>query len=310
MRGGIQLEIIIKFLKTNRILCTSFLVVICIAIIAIVVYQVWYKKKKNLNRLDKQEVENLSMIQIGNIHNIGKRESQQDSFGVSDLSNTKLCKEKGIFAVVADGMGGLAGGAEVSAIVTSYMLNCFTKSSGEKDIPNQLLHMLSGTNSEVRKYLDNNGNQQSGSTVVAVSIKDNQLHFLAVGDSRIYLLRGGSLIQINREHTYGSELDEKAARGEISVDDARNDSQRAALTSYIGMEEITHIDRSLRPVPLMSGDRVLLMSDGVFGTLSEEEISSVALMNAYDAATRFESAVLEKDKKGQDNFTSVIIELG
>lgn len=263
--------------------------------------------------MKKQEIKMANKdlsIQISNIHNIGKRESQQDSFGISDLSDTKLCKENGIFALVADGMGGLSNGAEVSAIVTTFMLKYFSKSSGVKNIPDFMLEMLQSANKEVRKYLTNHGNHQSGSTLVAVIMKDNEMHFITVGDSRIYLLRNGALIQVNREHTYGSELDEKAARGEISVDEARSDSQRGALTSYIGMEEIKYIDRSLRPIPIVAGDRILLMSDGVFTTLSEEEITSAAALHAYEAARVLENAILKKEKLNQDNFTSIIIEMG
>ncbi len=247
-------------------------------------------------------------VTIGNVHNIGKRESQQDSFGISDLSNKKLCKENGIFAVVADGMGGLSGGAQISAIVTSRMLSYFAGSK-EKESPKLLLNMLFDASLEVRNYLMSQGNQHSGSTVVSVLIRENELYFLTVGDSRIYLHRGGELLLLNREHIYGSELDEKAAKGEITVDEARNDPQRSALTSYIGMEHIALIDRNLHPVTLMKGDRILLMSDGIFGTLTGDEIGAVAKYHAYDAAISMEKAVLKKEKSNQDNFTSIIIEL-
>ncbi len=247
-------------------------------------------------------------VKIGNVHNIGKRENQQDSFGISDLSNKKLCKEKGIFAVVADGMGGLSGGAEISALVTTYMLNYFAGSNTE-DISGLLLNMLLSANQEVRKYLVNNDNRHSGSTVVNVIIKENTLYFLAVGDSRIYLFRGGALLQLNREHTYGSELDERAARGELSIEEARNDAQRTALTSYIGMDKILHIDRNLRPIPLMKGDRILLMSDGIFGTLSEEELVTIGKLHAYEGAIRMEKMIVSKEKENQDNYTSIIIEI-
>lgn len=305
MRGGIHLDRVINFIKAH-LLQITLVAAISLAVLAIIIILIIILKKRK--KSVPMEV-NLSSINVGNVHNIGKRESQQDSFGVSDLSNEKQCRENGIFAVVADGMGGLAGGAEISAIVTSYMLSYFSKANHHKDIPTTLLDMVYGANREVRQYLNNNGNQLSGSTVVAAVIKDNLLHFLTVGDSRIYLCRGGVMLQLNREHTYGSELDEKAARGEISISDAKGDPQRNALTSYIGLEEITHIDRSLRPVSLAPGDRVFLMSDGVFGTLSEDEILRASSANLYETTACIEKAILDKGKMNQDNFTSVIIEI-
>ena len=247
-------------------------------------------------------------VRIGNTHKIGSRESQQESFGISDISDARLCREKGVFAVAADGMGGLSNGAEVSAIVTSYMLNYFAKTTFGDDLSMELLTMALNANDEVLRFLKENGNVQCGSTVVAAIIKDYSLNFISVGDSRIYIDRGGVLYQVNREHTYASELDEKAARSEISIEEAKNDPQRHALTSYIGMEEPLRIDRNLRPIPLAAGDRVLLMTDGVTGAVSDEEIQKAAALDAYEAAAKLESLVESKKKKNQDNYTAIVIE--
>lgn len=247
-------------------------------------------------------------LRIGNAHHIGARENQQDSFGISDISDSALCMEKGVLAVVADGMGGLANGAQISATVTSVMLKYFEAQRAGADCPEELLAMLGHANDEVNRFLNSGAHEQSGSTVVAALIKGNALHFISVGDSRICLVRGGSLIPINREHTYASELDEKAARGEISPTQARSDPQRRALTSYIGMGRLEKIDRSLRPIPLQHGDRILLMTDGVFGTLTEQEILDTVKLDAYEAAPALEGAVLGKKKPGQDNFTAVILQ--
>ncbi|HIS68741.1 MAG TPA: serine/threonine-protein phosphatase [Candidatus Gallacutalibacter stercoravium] len=247
-------------------------------------------------------------LAIGNAHHIGKRSSQQDCFAVSDVTNPALCAQKGVLAVVADGMGGLSNGAQVSALVTSTMMGYFDTHTMRDAPATQLLTMINEANRQVLRGLGN-AQGQSGSTVVAVLIQDGGLYFASVGDSRIYLLRGGVLMQINREHTYAAELDEKVARGEISQKAAQEDPQRNALTSYIGMGALEKVDHSLNPLALQQGDRILLMSDGVFGTLSSQEIASAAQNgDAFEAAQRLEQAVLAKDKPGQDNFTAVILQ--
>ncbi len=246
-------------------------------------------------------------ISVGNVQNIGQRESQQDSFGLSDMSNKALCEQKGLFAIVADGMGGLSNGAEVSALVTRSMLGSFSTRPFTADTPQELLNMLSYANKEVNGFLKN-VKDRSGSTVVAVLLKDKMLHWISVGDSRICLIRNGAILQLNREHTYASELDEKAAKGEISYEKAQSDPQRNALTSYLGMGELEKIDRSLRPLQLTPGDRVLLMSDGVFGTLSDEEILSTMNLVPYESVALLEELILKKNKRGQDNFTAILIE--
>jgi|AGTN01.3.fsa_nt_gi Serine/threonine protein phosphatase len=249
-----------------------------------------------------------TQIRVGNIHNIGARESQQDAFGLSDVSNERLRREKGVFAVVADGMGGLSNGAEASAFVTSYMLNAFSKSPLGSDISQALLNMAAKVNEEVVRYLSQSGNAQSGSTVVAVIIKDGALSFVSVGDSRIYLQRGGAPFQVNRDHNYASELDEKAARGEITYEEANEDPQRDALTSYIGMNRLEKVDRNLKPIQLIEGDRVIIMTDGVYRTVTDEEIRDAVKLSAEKAALKLEDLIASKHKTNQDNFTAVILE--
>jgi serine/threonine protein phosphatase PrpC len=246
-------------------------------------------------------------IQAANIQGVGSRESQQDSFGVTDITNTR----RGVFAVVADGMGGAANGAEISRIVTSHMLRAFQSAQSEANDPAALLlRMVSGAQDEARAYIERQGNQTSGSTVVAVIVKEGGFHFISVGDSRVCLLRGGALVQLNREHTCASELDERAARGEISLEAARNDPQRGALTSYIGLEGQLQIDSNHKPIPILSGDRLLLMSDGVFGTLTDAELAEAAgTVNVYEAGAAIERAVLAKQRPNQDNFTAILLEL-
>jgi serine/threonine protein phosphatase PrpC len=132
--------------------------------------------------------------------------------------------------------------------------------------------------------------------------------WVAVGDSRIYLIRNGTAVQINREHTYAEELDEKAAGGEISREEALNHPTRAALTSYLGIGRLEKVDRSIRPVPLRDGDRVLLMSDGVFGVLTDGEILAAMPYDPQESAAKLLEAALAKQNPRQDNLTAVIFE--
>lgn len=244
-------------------------------------------------------------IDIANIQGIGAREEQQDSFGVTDVRNLR----KGVFAVVADGMGGIDNGEEISRLVTSYMVNSFLSlPDGAYDPVTLLLSMVYGAQNKARAFIEQHGKSLSGSTLVAMVIKNYALYFVSVGDSRICLLRGGALIQLNREHNCALSLDEKAMRGEISLAEARNDPERLALTSFIGLDGQLQIDINTTPLQLMSNDRVILMSDGVFGVLSEDEIVKAAsLPSLQDAGAALEQAVCLKNRPCQDNFTAIII---
>jgi len=246
-------------------------------------------------------------VLIGNAHHIGARDSQQDSFCISDIFNAELVKSKGILGVVADGMGGLADGAEISAIVTKTMLTNFndTPASGTPEL--DLLSMVYAANDNVVDFVSNRS-ESGGSTVVAVNIIDDKLYWIAVGDSHIYLVRNGALMQINREHTYAEELDEKAATGEITWEEAVNHPKRGALTSYLGMRKPDQIDRNLRPTQLLDGDRILLMSDGIFGTINDDEILETMVLLPQDSATLLMEKTLARQNPHQDNMTVIVFE--
>lgn len=253
---------------------------------------------------------NVFRLEAAAVHNIGARSSQQDNFIFSDLSNAELVRSKGVLAVVADGMGGLRNGAEVSGIVTYMFKDIFEKQPIRFETNMELLQMLKEANEKVIAYVEQNGGDMSGSTVVATIIKDYKLHFLSVGDSRIYLMRNGGLIQINREHVYARDLDKSASAGVISIDAAYSDTQRNSLTSYVGQEHIEAIDFNIEPITLKTGDMLLLMSDGVFGTLDEEEIiGAVNVPHLGQAAANLENAVLSHKKNTQDNFTATLLRI-
>jgi serine/threonine protein phosphatase PrpC len=245
-------------------------------------------------------------ITIGNIHHIGMRESQQDSFGISDLSNRKLLERKGVFGVVADGMGGMSGGGEASGIAVQTMLQYYNETESSEHHELDLLNMLYAANDNVNHYMEEH--EKGGSTMVAVLIRDGNLYWVSVGDSRICLMRGGALIQINRDHIYGVELDELAATGEITWEAAAENTERASITSYLGMGKLKKVDRNIRPVRLIEGDRVMLMSDGVFGTLTDDEILAAMPGEPHESAAALQEEILEKQKRGQDNFTAIIFE--
>lgn len=247
-------------------------------------------------------------LYVGKAHNIGRRGSQQDSFGMSKDVQGMSTKGKGILAIVADGMGGTENGDQVSVLAAMTMLQNFDRMEGSIPGDKRLLELLNQANTEVNKMLLAANGKKGGSTLVSVLIQDAKLYWLTVGDSRLCLYRKNTLIQINREHVYGIELDEKAARGEISMYAAANDPQRKALTSYIGMEKITKIDRNIRPLQLEDRDRLILMSDGVFGTLTDEEIAAAMQLPVTNSGEAIDQMIRKKNRREQDNYTVLILE--
>ncbi len=263
-------------------------------------------KKKN-KAAEEQKVSAKLSVKYETVHNIGARESQQDNYALSDYQDYLLTNTKGHLAVVADGMGGLANGSEMSGIVVSSLLEYFVNEPFRKSIPAELLTMVYRANKEVLEYVRQIRGELSGSTVVVTDIIDNNLYFASVGDSRIYLIRGGMPIQLNREDVYRNELYQRVGAGELSYEGAESDPERKSLTSFMGVDPLEHVDYNMEPIALCEGDRVVLMTDGVFGTLTDAEICQAIWKTESSAAETLEFMVLAKEKSGQDNFTAVIL---
>ncbi len=243
-------------------------------------------------------------IKIGNAQDIGARNEQQDSFGISNMQD-EFVQSNGILAIVADGMGGMSNGSQYSKLTVQTALQSFNNEIPEKDDETTLLRILK----RVTDAIDNSGLEGGGSTLVAVLIREKLLHFISVGDSRIYLMRNGGLIQLNREHVYGRELDDMVANGLKDAEEAAADPQRAALTSFIGISSEMKVDRNIRPIPLYSGDKIVLMSDGIYGFISEGEMKELLLQEPMSAAEAIRNAVVAKQNPQQDNLTIVILEI-
>lgn len=246
-------------------------------------------------------------FRVGNLHNIGRRDEQQDSFCISDINDSISVERKGIMAVVADGMGGLEGGAAISQMVADTFLKEYAYQS-DIDAPAVFLYdTAKAAETAVEKYMERS-NVDGGSTLVAILIKGDKMHFLSVGDSHIYLISNEKIILLNKEHNFAAVLKEKAERGEVAPDEPYVNPRRNSLTAYIGMGSFQIMDTNREAISLNHGDKVFLCSDGVFNTLKEDEIKYMLLKDAVSAAKELETAVLTKGIPKQDNFTGVIVE--
>ncbi len=278
------------------------------AAVALLISRLSGRKKKKPAEAAKSE---FTGFRTGVIQNPGARSEQQDSCGVQEYPG-------GILAVVADGMGGLKDGDKVSRQIVMTMLRDAEKLTGANSAQQlypMLAHALSGVNTLLGDPGKFGGNSySSGSTVVAVLAEYDRMQWISVGDSRIYLWRGGTLLQLNREHNYRSELFHNAVNNRISFQDILNtdEKMKVKLTSFVGMGALKYLDGSMRPAAAVAGDKLLVMSDGVYNTVSEDELA--AILNEFPdpqaAADAIKAKIVERALPKQDNFTAVIVEIG
>lgn len=243
-------------------------------------------------------------FQVGNIQGVGGRERQEDSFALLHAADAGEIARRGLFAVVADGMGGLEDGKQISEGAVDTLLQLFQALNDEGDIPRQLKEGICAVSDGLFQRFAG----RSGTTVVAVRIFQDSLHWVSVGDSAIYLMRGGGVFHLNQEHTYLNQLYARELEQErIDKSRAEQDEDARRLTAFVGMPQLEQVDYSLRPLPLQAGDRILLCSDGISGVLSPPELMEAMALEPDRGCSLLESMVLEKNLPEQDNYTGIII---
>lgn len=271
------------------------------------------KKKSEPNTTKKLEPSNSkgsNSIRIipSTYQHIGARKQQEDAFALSDFDDSKLIEESGMLAVVADGMGGLACGEDASRVAVMVFLREYMLKEPEKTVPERLKQALVSTNTAVFDLAYQNGMELDlGTTLIAVSICDQFMHWVSVGDSRIYHFRKDILTRLTIEHIYRNKLMEDVHKGLLSFEEAENHPEGAYLTSYLGLPSLLEIDKSSEPLPLEEGDRVLLCSDGLSNTLSEKEIENYFREIGEINAEELVRLALDKQMKYQDNITAVML---
>lgn len=237
------------------------------------------------------------------VHEVGRREYQQDSLG-----RCPVLGGRGMLAVVADGMGGLSGGEKVSQKIVLDVLSMGQQLQAEQ-VNGALRQMLAQVTDNVNRMLGPDGLYKSGSTVVAVLVCGQKLQWIAVGDSRIYLVRQGYANQLNRDHNLLQTWMPDILAGRMTMEEALRNPDGRKLTSFIGMGQLKYVDASIAPVELERGDRIVLMTDGVYDVISEERLSVILRQypNVEQAAAEIKRVIKEANSPHQDNYTALIL---
>lgn len=305
-QGAETLGSYMEISRSILVVCGIVAVALALAVLVLLLICIRQRKEKRMYAMTVSNPGNrpVESVSIGKLHELGERSGQQDCFGVSDES---LMQTHGLLAVVADGMGGLSDGDKVSTAAVESILDHFFLYQGKCTLEQQLLMLAQGAVESVNDLLGPSGFSKSGSTLVMGLLRESMFSFLSVGDSRICLYRHGILMQLNREHIYKNKLALDAVNGEMPLQEVYGDSRGSGLISFLGMGALQHIDFPAEPVRLVAGDKLLLMSDGVYNALENEALSGCLEEEPEEAVRQIREAILEKGYTNQDNYTAVII---
>ena len=233
------------------------------------------------------------------------RETNQDSFWVDP--------EKMIF-IVADGMGGHAGGEIASSLCVSEIVNHLDHSeitpAGDSLTSVQKAQILKTLSSCVNhasaKIYEHSLEEPSlrgmGTTTTLLKIIHASAFCAHVGDSRLYLLRSGFLYQMSSDH---SLVQEQLRAGLITEEEANFHHLRNVITRSVGYQEEEEVD--VFDFDLQKDDLLLLCSDGLHGKVSDGEISAYMKKMGLDSVNSL--IKLANDRGGEDNITVVVVQI-
>lgn len=245
------------------------------------------------------EVRGLGTVSAGCVQHQGAREYQEDSVGFTPVDGDPM---DGFLAVVADGMGGMASGSFVSGWTVRRMLEAEI-GSGHTPVYQQLTEAARRISGEIAA-----GGSRGGSTMAAVFLDRSGVHICSVGDSRVYLQRGGVLTQLTEDGDYMNVLLGRVINGELTMAQAAEDSEKDSLTQFMGGGVNIQPDVNVIPIRPQAGDRLLICSDGVYNALSDKTLMQSLTLTAAGAAEDIMGRVLARGFSNQDNLTAAVLE--
>jgi protein phosphatase len=208
--------------------------------------------------------------------------------------------------IVADGMGGHAGGDVASALTVKHVVEVDHPFSTVAEAETALHSALISANAILAETVFDHGELTGmGTTVSGLILVGSQVAIAHIGDSRIYLLRDGELSQITSDHTFVQRLVDS---GRITIEEAAVHPRRSVLMRVLGDVDATpEIDTFVRDT--VPGDRWLICSDGLSSYVSDDKILA-ALSPERDAQAAAEKLVSESlDQGAPDNVTVVVVDI-
>ncbi len=232
------------------------------------------------------------------------RDNNEDSFIVQPIKG-----EPFILAAVIDGVGGYHGGEVAAALAKEEIAKQFL--AFPADPIDQMIKALQKTNEVItsRKQKEKELSEMACvATVVIGDIENNQFYYAHVGDTRLYLLRDGSLIKISKDHSFVGFLEDS---GRLDETAAMQHPKRNELNKAIGFSDQILTDESYIETgqsPFLPGDVLLLCSDGLTDMVNKKDITTL-LMQSDSLVKKAENLIsLANENGGNDNITVVLLQ--
>jgi len=218
-----------------------------------------------------------------------RRRNNEDSVGYHYPNEPSILREAGAIFIVADGVGGLAGGEKASKMAVEVVTKHYYERTGDFSLAERLIAAVKRANQDVYQQFDS----KAATTLVAVVIQNDQLIATSIGDSLLFLIHDGRIEQLNEE--------------DVQPMGTHDPGKGSVLTKAVGHRVELEVETIHHRIA--AGDRVLLCSDGLTRYLDETQLSKLAtLRDPRDGVRRM---IHEANQAGgADNISAVIIAVG
>jgi len=237
-----------------------------------------------------------------------KRSHNEDSY---------LIDEELQLFIVADGMGGHAGGGTASRMAVETIDGIMRKAKDSADNPfvrsatlqDALIpEVFRGSVEQACAAIFQEAQKQPrlqgmGTTVISLLVQDEYAFFAHVGDSRAYLMRGDLIQQVSEDH---SLVNEQIKAGMITPEEAKNSRYKNIITRSVGFEPEVQVD--VMGVVCQPGDTFLLCSDGLANLVEDREMLEAVRSGPLDEAPK-KLVALANDRGGDDNITVIVVKV-
>jgi protein phosphatase len=247
------------------------------------------------------------------------REHNEDNFLVADLTKrsrglleanraTAIGHQGAIFAV-CDGMGGAAAGEIASQLAVDIIYERLVEGLGDRpvkrdDLARRLVRAVEAAGLRIfHEAKADRSRRGMGTTVTAAALVDEVLFFAQVGDSRGYILRGDTLVQLTRDQSLVNQLIEA---GQLTEEEAETFEHNNIILQALGTSDTVQVDLTFAEV--RKGDILLLCSDGLSGMVRFEDIRETLRSGAEPLDICKQLTERANAAGGHDNITVIIVQ--
>jgi len=212
------------------------------------------------------------------------------------------CDSYMVFAV-ADGMGGMDFGdvASTTAVdcIEKELSECGMQSFTETEVKKLFARVFNLINNKIiKKCIEKKSITGMGTTLSVCIVTDDKAYIGHMGDSRIYIIRGGKAIQVTKDHSYVEELIDS---GRITKEQARSHPNRNIITRALGLDRDIDVDTDA--FNMLEGDRILLCTDGLTNAVEDDEIAAMAVEKPEPDKGIAAMIAKANERGGRDNIT-------